>query len=257
MSFSSLQQRTAEQITDIPVPRRRRGGGGGRQGFLPEQNSTAPSQQIVDIPVPRGGGLQDFRPGQVPTASSSHSPGAADEVFTGFFFTLFPKLKVRSPPRVRVRGCPPGQAHGLLRLTSRPRHTSSSPSCTRTCCGCVGGTRIGRGGPGGWMASMLGAYGGPHGSSFVHASQVPAGLKFVIVHDFQFLVWLVARRCRTTSAWAAYRLSESLFMRQSTLALGRISCIFLLALFTLENLVHYFFVSGSHTSCVWVLPVEY
>ena len=58
---SLLQQQRAEQIIDIPVPRGRRGGGGGLQSFLPVQNSTAPSQQIVDIPV-RSGGLQRFSP---------------------------------------------------------------------------------------------------------------------------------------------------------------------------------------------------
>ena len=46
--------------------------GGGLQSFLPVQNSAAPSQQIVDIPV-RSGGLQGFRPGQVSIASSSIS----------------------------------------------------------------------------------------------------------------------------------------------------------------------------------------
>ena len=61
VSFSSLQQQTAEHIIDTPVPRHSRGRGGGLQGFSPEQNSTAPvSQQIVDIPV-RSGGLQGFR----------------------------------------------------------------------------------------------------------------------------------------------------------------------------------------------------
>ena len=63
VSFSSLQQYTAEQIVDIPVPRGRWGGGGGLQSFS-QYRIQAPSQQIVDFPV-RSGGLQGFRPGQV------------------------------------------------------------------------------------------------------------------------------------------------------------------------------------------------
>ena len=61
MSFSSLQQRTVEQITDIPVPGRGGGGGrGGLQGLRLEQNSTALFvEQNVEIPVP-GGGLHDL-----------------------------------------------------------------------------------------------------------------------------------------------------------------------------------------------------
>ena len=65
VSFSSLQQLTAEQIVDFPVPGR--AGGGGR------------------------GGLQGSRPGQGSTASSSHV-GAADGAGQGFFRT-FPQLK--------------------------------------------------------------------------------------------------------------------------------------------------------------------
>ena len=69
VSFSLLQ-RNMEQNVDIPVL-----GHGGRHAglqFFPlEQSSTAPSAQIVDIPV-SGGGLQGFRPGQ--GSSSSHSP---------------------------------------------------------------------------------------------------------------------------------------------------------------------------------------
>ena len=90
VSFSSLWQQSAGQIIDIPVPRGRRGGGGGLQSFLPVQNSTAPSQQIVDIPV-RSGGLQGFRPGQVSTASAS-LPRSADEAVEGGF-RAFPRVK--------------------------------------------------------------------------------------------------------------------------------------------------------------------
>ena len=61
LSFSSLQQQSAEQIIDIPAPRCRRGQGG-LQGLRPEQISTAPLsseeriserivEQSVDIPV--------------------------------------------------------------------------------------------------------------------------------------------------------------------------------------------------------------
>ena len=54
VSYSSLQQLTAEQIVDIPVPGRDGGGArGGLQGSLPKQNSAALHvEQTVDIPVP-------------------------------------------------------------------------------------------------------------------------------------------------------------------------------------------------------------
>ena len=106
------------------------GGGGGLQGLRPGQNSKAPVEQNVDIPIPHGrggwvghGGLQGFSQGQGSTAirgadhvdtpvpqgrggvggpqgflpsssgaSSSHSPGAVDEVFQVFFRTL-PQIK--------------------------------------------------------------------------------------------------------------------------------------------------------------------
>ena len=55
VSYSSLQQLTAEQIVDIRVPGRAGGGGhGGLRGFLPRQNSAALYvEQTVDIPVLR------------------------------------------------------------------------------------------------------------------------------------------------------------------------------------------------------------
>ena len=68
VSFSSLQQRTVEQIIDIPVPSRGGGGGGrgGLQDLRPGQDSTAFfGAGHVDIPVPRG---QGFLPGQGSTA---------------------------------------------------------------------------------------------------------------------------------------------------------------------------------------------
>ena len=74
VSYSSLQQLTADQIVDIPVPG---GDGGGGRGGL--QGST----------------------GQGSTASSSHV-GAADGAGQGVFRT-FPRMKkVRSEVRTRV-----------------------------------------------------------------------------------------------------------------------------------------------------------
>ena len=65
VSFSSLQQLTAEQVVDIPVPGRDGGGAcGGLQGFPPGQNSAALHvEQTVDIPVPgrqEEGGVEVF-----------------------------------------------------------------------------------------------------------------------------------------------------------------------------------------------------
>ena len=112
VSYSSLQ-RIMEQNVDIPVPGRGRRVSG-LQGSLPRQSSTATrsskkrisrriAEQIVDI---RGGGLQDFRPGQS-SSSSSHFPAgvpeAPDEPGQGFFFRTFHKIKkVRSRVRTRV-----------------------------------------------------------------------------------------------------------------------------------------------------------
>ena len=92
VSYSLLQQLTAEQIVDIPVP--------GRAGG---QGSTAFSGGVrVDIPVPRSGGLQGSRPGQGSTASSSHS-GVADEAGQGVFRTFPRWKKVRGWVRTRGR----------------------------------------------------------------------------------------------------------------------------------------------------------
>ena len=99
VSYSSLQQRTAVQIVDFPVPGRAGGWGrGGLQGFPAGQNSAALHvEQPVDIPVPQGrggvgarGGLQGFA-GQSSTASSSRV-GAADGAGQGVFRT-FPQIK--------------------------------------------------------------------------------------------------------------------------------------------------------------------
>ena len=78
----------AEQLMEVPTI----------LYFLKQQLA----EQTVDIPVPLcrggsgGGGLQGFRPGQVPTASSSFLDGM--RLFKGVF-ALFPDFKkVRSPP---------------------------------------------------------------------------------------------------------------------------------------------------------------
>ena len=101
ISYSSLLQRTVEQNVVIPVPDRG-GRNVGLQGFSPRQSSTAQLasqkrsserivEQIVDSRV-LGGGLQDFRPVQGSSASSSSSREHAGE---GVFRT-FPELK-KSP----------------------------------------------------------------------------------------------------------------------------------------------------------------
>ena len=82
-------------------------------------------QILANIPVPRGGGLH----GPVSAASSSHSPGAVDDAFTGFF-ALFPKVKkVRGWVRTRGRNWVQTLIHGLRRLVATPwrsRTTSRS-----------------------------------------------------------------------------------------------------------------------------------
>ena len=75
------------------VPQGRGGGGarGGLQDFLPEQNSAAVEEQIVDIPARRG--LPDFLPGQCSSSSSSRLRDDADEDFTRVFRTFFRSIK--------------------------------------------------------------------------------------------------------------------------------------------------------------------
>ena len=99
VSYSSLQQRTAKQNVGVPVPHGRSGrvGHGGLQGFSQGQGSAAfRGADHVDTPVPQGrggfGGPQGFLPSSS-GASSSHSPGAVDEAFTGVFFALFTNSK--------------------------------------------------------------------------------------------------------------------------------------------------------------------
>ena len=91
---------------DIPVPHCRggRGGGGGLQGSRLGQNPTAfLGAEHVDVPVSHGGGLPGLRPRQVSAASSSHSPGDADEALTGVFALSPVRKKVRGWVRTRGR----------------------------------------------------------------------------------------------------------------------------------------------------------
>ena len=68
LSYSLLQQRTAEQIIDFPVPGRGGGARGGLQGLPQGQGSTASAgEQTI---VPARGGLQGLPQGQVSTASA-------------------------------------------------------------------------------------------------------------------------------------------------------------------------------------------
>ena len=60
---------------------------------LPEQNSAAVVEQIVDIPARRG--LPDFLTGQGSSSSSSRLRDDADEAFTVGFRT-FPRFKKKS-----------------------------------------------------------------------------------------------------------------------------------------------------------------
>ena len=125
LSFSSLQQRTAEQTIDLPVPRGRGGrvGHGGVQGFSLGQGSTAfRGADHVDTPVPQGrggvGGPQGFLSSSS-GASSSHSPGAVDEAFTWFFSHFSPNTeKCTGWVRTRARNWVQTFIHGPLRIVS-------------------------------------------------------------------------------------------------------------------------------------------
>ena len=118
LSVAVLQQRTAEQLACIPVPRGRHGrlpgslpgqgstasaveqiadipsSSGDLQGFRPRQSSTAVSEENVSTPAPcRGGlrgGLHGFPPVQGSSVDFPVSHGDADEGF----FALFPALQV-------------------------------------------------------------------------------------------------------------------------------------------------------------------
>ena len=74
-------------LSGLGVPRRG-GARGGLQGSLPEQNSAAVVEQIVDIPARRG--LPDILPGQGSSSSSSRLRDDADEDFTRGFSHFSP-----------------------------------------------------------------------------------------------------------------------------------------------------------------------
>ena len=85
-------------------------------------------EQNVDVPIPRGGLHVLPDPG-----GSSSSAVSRDERGGRFFFrTFLESKKVQSPPLVRIRGCPPGRAHGLRRLCGGSSTTSTS-STTAPC----------------------------------------------------------------------------------------------------------------------------
>ena len=110
VSYSSLQQLTAEQVVDIPVPGGDGGGGrGGLQGFLPSQNSAALHvEQTVDIPVPgraRGeGGVEVFKVFLDRVQQPIHLTLVLLMALGKLFFALFPDGKeVRGWVRTRGR----------------------------------------------------------------------------------------------------------------------------------------------------------
>ena len=96
VSFSSLQQQTAEQIIDIPVPGRGGGGGrGGLQGFSSGQNSTARLvEQNVDIPVrsPPGVRVRGCTALELTLAAYVAKEAAYPDLEYEFFETLDPGL---------------------------------------------------------------------------------------------------------------------------------------------------------------------
>ena len=113
VSFSLLQQ-IMEQNVDIPVP-----GHGGRfaglQGFPLEQSSTAPSAQIVHIPVQ----VEVFK---VFAHRRRVFMNTWMILVSGGFRTFPQSKKMRRPQPTRVRGCTPVSAH--------PRRLLSSVSST-------------------------------------------------------------------------------------------------------------------------------
>ena len=167
VSYSSLLQRTLEQIADIPVPSGRGGRDADLPGFLRGQGPTAHSsslvhiseqivEQIADIPVAREG-LADFRPGQS-SSSIAHSPAAwldpEDEPVSTGFFALFPrKKKVQMSPGTWVRECPGTSAHPRRQLMARALGLTTTRvrygRCSRTRRSARGGTARGRVAPSG------------------------------------------------------------------------------------------------------------
>ena len=109
LSYASLQQQTAEQIIDIPVPRRRRGQAG-LEDFPPEQSSFAfgGADHRIDSPI-RGrsgdGDLQGSHPGQ---SSTTFSGAQLDAQFPG----LRPRQSSTSFSGAQqdVQGFRPGQS---------------------------------------------------------------------------------------------------------------------------------------------------
>ena len=165
ISYSSLLQRTVEQIADIPVPLGR-GRRDADQGFLRGQGPTAHSssleriseqilEQIADIPVARGD-PHGFRPEQS-SSSVAHSPVAwlntEDEPFQRVF-ALFPRMKkVRLSPGTWVRECLGTSAHPRRQLMARALGLTTTRvrygCCSRTRRSARGGTARGRVAPSG------------------------------------------------------------------------------------------------------------
>ena len=143
------QPQTAEQLVEVPTlfffarecgaeHRHSSSSSSWRRSsrFTPGQVSTAfCGADHFENPLPRVGGLQGFLPRQASTASCAHSPGAADEAFTGFF-ALFPTLKkVRGWVRTQRRKCPRTRAHPrgeLMACPWRSRRTSLSQRRSRS-----------------------------------------------------------------------------------------------------------------------------
>ena len=121
VSYSSLH-RLVEQNVDIPVPHGHDRVGGGLLGLHPGQSSTAfggaryfpaaTAEQIVDTPVPRGGGVPH------PASSSSGLPGTANQGVFRTFPQFFKKcdvglaLGVGTAPRVEPIHAGGGFLHG-------------------------------------------------------------------------------------------------------------------------------------------------
>ena len=182
-------------------------------------------EQNVDIPVPRGrhgeGGLQGLRPGQNSVASSSHSPGAADEVFTKVFFRTFRHMKkVRG--WVRTRGRNMKKVRTLL---------LACPWCPSQC----------------WeeyLVTRMDEYG-----RWWYRWEVHPG-RWYLLDTSDGVVWW------DELGWFSAEL-ESFFVRQSTAASGKISAFLAHAVRTWKfgASLPSGFVSGSHSSvcgcCLW------
>ena len=105
VSYSSLQQLTAEQIVDIPVSGWDGGGArGGLQGSLPGQNSAGVQvEQTVDIPVPR---------------RRLRRKGSPQGSLPGLGSTAYLEQIVDTP----ARDCPPGFLPGQSSSSSSRLH---------------------------------------------------------------------------------------------------------------------------------------